>query len=325
MRNANRKTWKVVLACAALCATILQITAILVYSPLPEGAARGPERVASTTAGSTSSKTSDVDRTVVDRTVSNTIVTKSDPSSVERRDPKGILSKSNFSTEKALEKNDSEASDSQKSDLKDLIRLASVEINHQATATQGAGVVVSSSREGFEVLTACHVVKGKDDLKVVAFRQFGSELERCEYRSVSVLSCDEDSDLAKIFVETSESPAPIARFAPESIKKSRKIPEGGLAVWGLGWTEGGRPVPKSSKITTRRSAQREMGRRAVGYWVIDSPSAPGMSGGPLLDLNGYLVGIASGNSGGNAYYLDEFEISRYIHEARSNETTDDPK
>jgi S1-C subfamily serine protease len=38
-----------------------------------------------------------------------------------------------------------------------------------------------------------------------------------------------------------------------------------------------------------------------------------MSGGPLLNREGCLIGIASGNSGGEAYYVDEFEIANLIN------------
>ncbi|MCY2973370.1 MAG: serine protease [Planctomycetota bacterium] len=335
------ETWKVVLVGVALCATIVQVIAIFFYSPTapimiddPVGNTSKATSLASgsQTSGVSTTIGSNTDTTDSYRFAANSELTKLDVEVGDSKGPRSESSKNNAFANLVLDDRE----------LKELIQLASVEIIHPATGTQGSGVVVdlqagigtnsdgqpppqatgksssTFSRNGFEVMTACHVVKDKEGLVVAGFRRIGLELERTEYRAITVLAYNEDADLARIFVETPDTPAKVVQIAMKSEEmeertESKKIPERGVAAWGLSWTGDGRPIPRLSKIREHRYAQRESGRRVVGYWVIDSSSVPGMSGGPLLDRNGFLIGIASGNSGGAAYYLDEIEISRLIN------------
>ena len=54
-------------------------------------------------------------------------------------------------------------------------------------------------------------------------------------------------------------------------------------------------------------------------WVVDSPQELGRSGGPLLDVNGSLLGIALGKTQGKlagqeeqGFYCHSKEISDYL-------------
>ena len=196
-------------------------------------------------------------------------------------------------------------------EIAELVQRNCVQIFDRDSGAQGTGVVVDVGKNGFEVLTACHVVKGANAISVFAFQLEAKEWVRREYRTVELVRCDEDSDLARIRIRT-----PIAHLSAIPMDILTKFAEKKLLgneelAWTVSWTEDGKPVANESKIAERRTAQRKAGARLVSYWILNGPSEPGMSGGPLLSTRGELMGIASGNSGGNAFYVDEFEISRF--------------
>ncbi len=64
-------------------------------------------------------------------------------------------------------------------------------------------------------------------------------------------------------------------------------------------------------LTARRSQRDE----PVAFWRIEREINPGMSGGPMFDSRGRLLGIASGNSSGSAYYVDINEVRQFLRDA----------
>jgi len=192
-----------------------------------------------------------------------------------------------------------------------LVRRACVQISDRDSGSQGTGVVLDVSENGFEVLTACHVVNGASAISVFAFEQKAKQWVRREYRTVELVRCDEDSDLATISVRTPISHLSAPPLEIFSKPTEENFLENERPVWTVSWTDDGKPVANERKIADRRMAQRTAGARPVSYWVLTSSSEPGMSGGPLLSIRGELIGIASGNSGGNAFYIDKSEILRF--------------
>jgi S1-C subfamily serine protease len=326
-RYNKKESWKPVLAMAALGVVIAQLVFLGFYN-VPEGISSGetlrpsdsgtPKTTEQDALGSANKNESGKGLTAEKPNVPSALVRGAGSPEAASLETASLEAKNHSSP-----KNGYTSGFSREEKLDDLLRFASVEISYQpdnarTEVTQGSGVIVAVNREGFEVLTACHVVRGKKNLSVVAFRDFGSGLERTEFQNVSILSCDEDSDLARLLVVTSDPPKRFVRIMLALSESVRTIPDNGLAAWGLSWTDDGFPVPKPCVIKSQKTAQRASGGRAVGYWMIDRPSVPGMSGGPLLDEDGLLIGIASGNSGGAGFYLDEFEISQFMKDKPSS-------
>ena len=64
---------------------------------------------------------------------------------------------------------------------------------------------------------------------------------------------------------------------------------------------------------------------SVNFWHVTNESLPGRSGGPLLDKNGYLVGICKGKVKDNSYYLHIDEIHKCLKKGWPNVLPQEPK
>lgn len=138
---------------------------------------------------------------------------------------------------------------------------------------RGSGVVIAPGR----VLTNAHVLRGE----TVAVT-FGDG----ESRDGRVAGADEDLDIAVIAVETGDAPA--VAWEPE-----RATEVGiGAAVLALA-NPGGRGlrVTPGTVSAAGRSFPGPRGRRIAGSIEHTAPLPRGSSGGPLVDLEGRLLGV----------------------------------
>src|SRR5712671_777680 len=146
----------------------------------------------------------------------------------------------------------------------------------------GSGIVLGEGR----VLTNAHNVRG--DRVVVTFAD-GRTAEG------SVAGRDIDGDLAVIDVDTGGAPAlPWATSASAAI---------GTPVFALA-NPGGRGLRVTFGFVsgTERSFRGPRGRRITGSLEHTAPLLPGSSGGPVLDVQGQLLGINT-NRLGDGFYL----------------------
>lgn len=207
------------------------------------------------------------------------------------------------------------------SELQAQIRQCAVQIVHRSGGGVGTGVIVGVGAKHFDVLTACHVVQGRNDLTVVVFvaegaaanAQANPQLVRQEWRNVSVVACDEASDVARLRVDSPTPPTqwlPLIDGAGASTSGTTGTAAGqpSFVAWGISWGADGLPAIKDLQVEGRRAAKRSPSQRAVGYWVVRQASLPGESGGAMVDARGQVIGIASGNSQGQAYYVDLAEL-----------------
>jgi S1-C subfamily serine protease len=140
----------------------------------------------------------------------------------------------------------------------------------------GSGVVLSGNR----VLTARHVVAGASRIVV--------ETEDGRRRVVtSVLADGEGRDAAVVSVSG------ISDAAPSRIQVTMTEPERGGTVAITGHPEGGRLHIDYTTITTY-TAQKPLAANSTRVMIVDNGFAEGMSGGPVTDSDGRVVGIAIG-------------------------------
>ncbi|HUI03058.1 MAG TPA: trypsin-like peptidase domain-containing protein [Acidimicrobiales bacterium] len=145
----------------------------------------------------------------------------------------------------------------------------------------GSGVVVGSGR----VLTNAHNLRGSD--VVVTF----PDGRRAEGSAAGV---DADGDLAVVAVDTGAAPA---------LALAGGSPRMGEAVLALA-NPGGRGVRVSAGIVSALDVafRGPGGRRLRGAIEHSAPLARGSSGGPLVDLEGRVLGIDT-HRAGEGFYL----------------------
>jgi serine protease Do len=140
---------------------------------------------------------------------------------------------------------------------------------------RGSGVVIADGR----VLTNAHVLRGDE---VAAKRADG------EFALGRVAGVDPDLDVAVIEVDTAGAPA--IAWDPDAVGEVRA----GRAVFALA-DPGGRGLRTTFGLVTAtdRSFRGPRGRRIHGSIEHSAPLPRGSSGGPLVDVEGRLLGINS--------------------------------
>ncbi len=147
---------------------------------------------------------------------------------------------------------------------------------------RGSGVVIGEGR----VLTNAHNVRG--DRVTVSF-------DDGRVAEAEVAGIDLDDDLAVLSVDT--GPAPPTAWADGD------APGAGAPVFALA-NPGGRGLRVTFGLLsgTGRSFRGPRGRRIAGSLEHTAPLARGSSGGPLVDVDGGLVGLNT-NRAGDGFYL----------------------
>jgi len=144
----------------------------------------------------------------------------------------------------------------------------------------GSGVVIAANR----ILTNAHNLHG--DEVTVTFAD-GRTAE------ATALGVDADGDLAVLEADTSgAAPIDLATAAPAI----------GTPVVALGNPNGHGPRVTFGFVSgLNRSFRGPRGRRVAGAVEHTAPLMPGSSGGPVVDLDGHLVGINTNRLGSGFY------------------------
>ncbi len=145
----------------------------------------------------------------------------------------------------------------------------------------GSGVVIGENR----ILTNAHNLHG-DEVSVTF----------ADGRTVdaTVVGVDADGDLAVLEASTDGAPA---------LELGTDAPGVGGAVMALGNPNGHGPRVTFGFVSgTGRSFRGPRGRRVAGAIEHTAPLMPGSSGGPVVDLDGRLLGINT-NRLGHGFYL----------------------
>ena len=145
---------------------------------------------------------------------------------------------------------------------------------------RGSGVIVAPGR----VLTNAHVLRGEE--VAVAFADGESAHGR-------LAGADAELDVAVIAVETGERP--VLGFSPGAVEAAGV----GAPVFALA-NPGGRGLRTTFGLVSAagRSFRGPRGRRIGGSIEHSAPLPRGSSGGPLVDLDGRLLGLNTVRTGG---------------------------
>jgi hypothetical protein len=75
---------------------------------------------------------------------------------------------------------------------------------------------------------------------------------------------------------------------------------------------GDAPSVLDETVNRKASVRRSEDRAAVWCWETKRKQEVGRSGGPLLDGDGRVIGLASGHDGKHGYYVHAEEIHRLL-------------
>lgn len=191
---------------------------------------------------------------------------------------------------------------------------ATVQVVNVVNGDQGSGVMIAKRGPVVYVLTADHLLAAKRrsadrgvGLEIRVFPAIAAPVPAV-YRSVHVVDRAMDDDLAVLSFSTRQDiPEPLPICPLQRMPDDEPFP-----VLSVGWG-GGVPTVVAGIASAKKRARKRFKTTATQMWELDKPSKPGQSGGPLIDPRGYVVGVASGNSGGHGYFCHTDLIHRLLY------------
>jgi serine protease Do len=166
------------------------------------------------------------------------------------------------------------------SQVNDIAREVTVLI--RGNQSHGSGVIIQKSGSTYYVLTAYHVVKEKDDFKLVAPDKQVYAIDRAKIQQIA------GADLA-VVPFTSTKNYSIAKISSAKMNEGQDVFVSG---WPSNGTVGKEAGGELVRQFTSGSISGFLPKSLNGYSTIyTNVTRAGMSGGPLLDTAGRLVGI----------------------------------
>jgi hypothetical protein len=167
-----------------------------------------------------------------------------------------------------------------------------------------AAVCVGRRGKDLYLLTASHAYPRADARKFEFFtRESYPEPADSVVGSEVVVRLD-GCDVALVKATVGEKPPSILGVA-EVGKRPKKFPVKAVSV---GCPDGSPPVFRTETLTGKKLVRRERVEPAF-FWETAAAPVGGMSGGPLLDTNGRIVGLCTAASAERGYFahLDEIQ------------------
>jgi S1-C subfamily serine protease len=188
---------------------------------------------------------------------------------------------------------------------------ATVRVLNLSRGVQGSGVIVGRKGSFIYILTAHHLVGSAERLQVLTYPAASYPRPARIYRSVRVVAeADDTRDLALIRV-VSDDPLP----GSLGLCPARVVPDGsGFKALTVGCPGGASPACMLDEVAGKKFARRQEGDRPAAFWEVDRQQKEGMSGGPLVDRRGYLIGVCSGTTRDKSYFCHPDEIRRFLKE-----------
>jgi hypothetical protein len=105
--------------------------------------------------------------------------------------------------------------------------------------------------------------------------------------------------------------------APLPLCPASEVPDGkGTVVLTVGCPPKGAPLPISEVVQAVRLISKPGEEGKARCWETAKGQLAGRSGGPMLDRQGRLLGVASGASSGKGYYVHVEEIRAFLKEKK---------
>ena len=161
----------------------------------------------------------------------------------------------------------------------------------------GSGVLIDRQKNTYYVLTAKHVVETQDEYDVVTPDGQSYPLQESKIQRLS------DLDLALVAFESNHD----YKTAPIGLKPTV---ERGDRIFIAGWPAAGKAIPHIYQMTSGEVSGIAPRSLTGGYQLIyTNVTRQGMSGGPIFNSSGKVVGI-HGQAEGREIYLPESDSAR---------------
>lgn len=189
---------------------------------------------------------------------------------------------------------------------------ATVRIANRTERTVGTGVIVGRKDGAIYILTAAHLIpSAANRLEISTFdeKTYPRPVKTYDTTEVVLRTRGGDiRDVALIRITTEDSVPALMPFCP-----LKRLPsEGSFEALSVGCGSAKTPMCLLEKVSKEKKVRRSPSRETARFWETEVGQSPGRSGGPLLDKDGCLIGLASGASEGKGYYTHGAEIQNWL-------------
>jgi S1-C subfamily serine protease len=208
--------------------------------------------------------------------------------------------------------------------VEERLKASVVSIQNHSKAGQGNGVIVDQFGSALYILTAAHIFDPTDRLSVKVFPSDFPQGEVIRQVKVNARLDPNNGDLALLRIE-SAFPLKVERIAvldPKALPTEKTFAAFSLSCTPVGaQMTSARARPESVVSAPKKSAAL----RAPHLWKVKNVAEVGRSGGPLVDAEGRLLGICSGNDGEAGFFAHLNDVREFLKSKSVQFTTDSKK
>jgi S1-C subfamily serine protease len=192
--------------------------------------------------------------------------------------------------------------------LQEAAVAATVRVSYPVRGQDGSGVLIHRQGPYSYVLTAAHLVGKERFVEVTTFSARSYPRAEKTYRGAEVLARDPRADLAVLRLATREAlPGLLPLAAKSAAPRGKDFP-----ALTAGCKSDSPPTLALDVVKGARMVQKPGEEGKTLCWETAKGQTGGRSGGPLIDRQGRLIGLASGVSSGKGYYVHLAEIHAFL-------------